>query len=68
MGCTLFMAHQEVLDVVLLVQLVVDVQYRTTRVAEDVLDTFVLQELDKDLGTAQFHFWPPLDIAKRPKV
>jgi hypothetical protein len=50
----LLMAHQHVLDGVLLVERVVNVQHRATGVAPDVLDAFGLQGLDEDFGTAQF--------------
>ncbi len=48
---TLFVAHQNVLDVILFVQRVVNVQHRAAGVAENVLDTLVLQELDDDFRT-----------------
>jgi hypothetical protein len=44
------MAHQHVLDGVLLVERVVDVEDGTTRVTPDVFHTFGLQGADHDFG------------------
>jgi hypothetical protein len=49
----LFVAHQHVLDGVLLVERVVDVQDGAAGVTPDVLDTFGLQGLDEDFGSAE---------------
>jgi hypothetical protein len=51
---SLLVAHQHVLDGVLLVERVVDVEYRTAGVAPDVLDAFGLKGLDEDFRTAEF--------------
>jgi hypothetical protein len=51
----LLMAHQDVLEILLLVDFVIDVEYRAARVPEDVLDTFVAQTADNDFRTGQFH-------------
>jgi hypothetical protein len=50
----LLVAHQHVLDGVLLVKRVVDVQHGTTGVTPDVLDAFGLQGLDEDFRSAEF--------------
>ena len=65
MSSALFVAYQNVLDVFLLVKLVINVQNRAAGVTEDVLNTFILKELDKDLRTTQFHCSSPLNISKR---
>jgi hypothetical protein len=46
-------AYEDVLDLVLLEQLVVDVEDRAARIAEDVLDAFFLETADDDFGTRQ---------------
>ncbi|EKD97596.1 MAG: hypothetical protein ACD_23C00844G0002 [uncultured bacterium] len=51
MHCRLFMAHQHMLNGVLLVQRVVDVQNCAAWVAPDVLNVFGLQRLDEDFRT-----------------
>ena len=51
----LLVADQHVLDARLLEQLVVDVEDRAARVAEDVVDAFFLQTADQDFRTRQFH-------------
>ena len=51
----LLVAHQDVLDLVLLEELVVDVEDRAARIAEDVLDAFFLQTADQDFRTRQLH-------------
>jgi hypothetical protein len=51
----LFVAHQDVFDLVLLIQRIVDVQNRATRVAEKEFHAFILQTADEDFGTGQFH-------------
>jgi hypothetical protein len=48
---TLFVAHQDMLHVGLFLQRVVNVQDCPARIAEDMLDTFVLQKLDYDFRT-----------------
>ncbi|MNT40986.1 hypothetical protein D3C72_1773330 [compost metagenome] len=56
-GCVhggLFVTHQHVLDGVLLVERVVDVENRATRVAPDVLDAFGLQCLDQHFSAHEF--------------
>ena len=49
----LLMAHQDMLNGVLLVQRVVDVENSPARIAPEVLDPFGLQGLDHDFGTHQ---------------
>ena len=51
----LLVAHQHVLDLVLLEQLVVDVEHRAARIAEDVLDAFFLEAADDDFRTRELH-------------
>ncbi len=58
MDRALLVAHQDVLDLVLLEQLVVDVEDRAARIAEDVLDVLFLQAADDDLCTRQLHDMP----------
>ena len=53
MGGPLLMADQDVLDLVTLEQRIVDMQHGAAGIAEHVLDAFVDQRLDRDLGTAQ---------------
>ena len=48
-GRALFVANENVLDVVLCVDLVVDVEDRSARVAEEILHPFVLEELHEYL-------------------
>jgi hypothetical protein len=55
-GC-LLVAHQNVLDGVLLVERVVDVQNRAAGVAPDVLDAFGLQCLDQHFSAHEFLRW-----------
>jgi hypothetical protein len=50
MHCGLFMAHQHVLNGVLLVECVVDVEHRPAGVAPQVFDAFGLQRLDQHFG------------------
>jgi len=52
--CGLLVAHQHMLNGVLLVQRVIDVENRTTGVAPDVLNVLSLKRLDEDLGTHEF--------------
>ena len=54
MHSRLFVAHQHVLNGVLLVQRIVDVEHRTTGVAPDVLHVFGLQGLDEDFCAHEF--------------
>ena len=51
----LLVAHQHVLDLVLLEELVVDVEDRAARIAEDVLDALLLEAADQDFRTRQLH-------------
>ena len=51
----LLVAHEHVLDLVLLEELVVDVEDRAARIAEDVLDAFFLEAADDDFGTRELH-------------
>ena len=55
MGRPLLVAHQDMLDVLLPEQCIIDVQYRPTGVTEHILDTFILQALNDNLGSGQFH-------------
>ena len=49
MHSRLFMAHQNVLDRILLVKRVVNMKNSATRVTPDELDAFCLQGFDKNL-------------------
>ena len=49
----LLVAHQHVLDGVLLVERVVDVENRAARVAPEVLDAFGLQAANEDFGAVR---------------
>jgi hypothetical protein len=49
----LFVAHQHVLDRLLLVERVVDVEHRAAGVAPEEADAFVLQAADQDLGAVR---------------
>ena len=51
----LLVPHEDVLDLVLLEELVVDVEDRAARIAEDVLDAFFLEAADDDFGTRELH-------------
>ena len=51
----LLVAHEHVLDLVLLEELVVDVEDRAARIAEDVLDALFLETADEDFRTRQLH-------------
>src|SRR5690606_24265711 len=55
MDCGLLMAHEDVLDLCLLEELVVDVQYGTARVAENVVHALLLQASHHDLCATDFH-------------
>ena len=50
MAGALLVAHEDVLDVVLLEELVIDRQHRAARIAEQVLDAIVLQRLHHHFG------------------
>ena len=52
------MPDQDVLDLFLLEQLVVDVENRTARIAEDVFDAFFLEAADDDLCAGELHGFP----------
>src|SRR5690606_21584531 len=52
---SLLVAHQDVLELVLLENRVVDVQHRAARVAEDVLDALIGQAAHDDIGAYGFH-------------
>src|SRR4029453_16890146 len=56
----LLVAHENVLDLVLLEELVVDVEDRAARIAEDVLDALFLEAADDDFGTRELHGNPLL--------
>jgi hypothetical protein len=66
MSRTLLVTDQNVFYVVLLVQGVIDVQDRATRIAEDVLDALVLQEAHHYFRTRQFHNGIPREIIMKP--
>ena len=51
----LLVPDQDVLDLVLLEELVVDVEDRAARIAEDVLDAFFLEAADGDFRTRELH-------------
>jgi hypothetical protein len=51
----LLVADEHVLDLVLLEELVVDVEDRAARIAEDVLDALFLEAADDDFGTRELH-------------
>lgn len=51
---SLLMAHQHMLNAVLLVKRVVDIENSPTWIAPQMLDTFGLQRLDEDFGAHQF--------------
>ncbi len=51
MGGALLVAHEDVLDLLLLEDLVIDRQDRAAGIAEDMLDPLVGQRLQHDLGT-----------------
>ena len=55
MDGALLVPHEHVLDLVLLEDLVVDVEDRTARIAEDVLDAFFLEAADGDFRTRELH-------------
>ena len=55
MDRALFMPDEYVLDLFLLEKLVVDVEDRATRIAEDVLDALFLETADDDLGARELH-------------
>ena len=57
---TLFVPDQDVLDLLLLEQLVVNVENRAARIAEDVFDAFFLQAADDDLCAGELHGFPAL--------
>ena len=55
----LLVAHQNVLDFVLLEKLVVNEKDRAAGIAEDVLDSFRLEALYDNLCARQFHGFSP---------
>ena len=54
MDRALLVAHQDVLDLVLLEDRVVDRQHRAARIAEDVLDALIGERLDHHFGAGHF--------------
>ena len=50
----LLVAHQDVLDLLLLEQRVIDRQHRAARIAEDVLDALIGERLDHHFGAGHF--------------
>ena len=61
----LLVADEDVLDTLLLEDGVVDVQRRPARVAEDVLDSLVLQRADEHFPTGEALGHRPLNSNKR---
>mgnify|MGYP003331321063 CR=1 FL=1 len=55
MAGTLFVARQNDLDIFLLMQHVEDLQHHAPGQGEDRLDPFLLEALDEDFGSGQFH-------------
>ena len=53
-GGTLLMAHQHVLDLLLLENLVIDRQYRAARIAEHHFDSLIGERSEHDLSTGHF--------------
>ncbi len=51
----LLVSNQHVLDLFLLEELVVDVEHRAARIAEDVFHAFLLQTTDDDFRTGELH-------------
>src|SRR5207244_9725240 len=54
----LFVPDQHVLELVLLEQLVIDIEDRAARIAEDVLDAFLLEAADHNFCARQLHGTP----------
>ena len=54
-GGSLLVAYQHMLDIVLLVEGIVNMQYSTARITEQVFDTLLLKATDDNLGAGQFH-------------
>jgi hypothetical protein len=65
MHSCLFMAYQNVLDLVLLEQFIIDVQHRPAGIAENVFDLFFLQAPDYNLRTGHLHLVPPYKPGSR---
>ncbi len=61
-GRALFVAHEDVADLVLLEQLVIDRQNRSARIAEHCVHALVAQGLDDDLGAGHVtgHVFSPI--------
>ncbi len=55
MGSPLLMAYKHMMDIILLEECVIDMQHRSAGIAKNSLNTFVLQRLDDDLSTTEFH-------------
>jgi hypothetical protein len=48
----LFVAHQDVFDILLVIQCIIDMQHCTARITEQEIDTFVFETLNQYLATA----------------
>ena len=64
----LLVAHQDMLELVLLENFVVDVQHRAAGIAENIFDAFFRQAAHDDFCARQFHVkaLPDIIITKRP--
>ena len=63
----LFMPHQNMFDLVLLIQRIVDVQYRTAGITEHVLDPLVGETAYKDISASQLHLFVSRVLPKTVK-
>jgi len=48
--------HQNMLNIILMKNCIVNVQYRAAGIAENKFDTFVFKTLDKDMSATEFQF------------
>jgi hypothetical protein len=63
-GC-LFMPNQKMLDLVLLVERIIDMQYCATRITKQAINTLVFEAADKYLSAGYFHLGIPLDYKSK---
>jgi hypothetical protein len=63
----LFMAHQHMLDLVLLIQRIINVQYRAARIAEHVFDSLIRKTAYENISASQLHLFNLLGAAKIKK-